>query len=244
MRLQRDAPALDERIYVPQHAGGCFKQFGMRDDATLSGYCELAGSDLLDRCYPTFSVPSLIFRCDTDLGSHGAPLVAYNTNKVIGIHHCSLRVGACENTAIPITQILPELEPFIYPAEVEDVRVVKILAAAGIADLQMAWAPTPGAADYRIYEGRLFDPTTGSNPPGSHGHLADSASIPARGACTTSGLPTKVFGTRGNWLDDEDDIYLLVVAVNCRGDEGAYGTAPVAGFANPPQPIPAGTGCP
>ena len=244
MRLSRDAPMPGARIYVPQHARGCFKQFGMLDDGSVSGNCELRSTAVLDRCNRSGDDTSLSFECDTDAGSLGAPVVAHDTHQVIGLHHCILSVGLCTNTAVPIIRILPELAPFIYPAEVTGVRVAKSPSASGAVDVNVLWSPVPGAADYHLYEGHLFDPSTASYLPGTYDHMADIAAIPPAGACTTLGASSAVLANRGGWSDGSDDVYFVVVAVSCRGDEGSYGVAPVLGLANPPQPIPAGWGCP
>ncbi len=104
----------DERIYIPQHPGGQAKKLALEStDATdESGFCEVTEADSGLACIPGSPFGETTYSCDTHGGSSGAPLVAYRSHQVIGLHHCSQSsngLPACPNFAVPALALVHDL---------------------------------------------------------------------------------------------------------------------------------------
>ncbi len=106
---------LDEQIYIPQHPGGRAKELGIEssDSANPGGVCEVdgfggpcTGSGYLDVGY----------RCDTEGGSSGSPVLAVSSQKVIALHHCGDECPPFFNLGVPINLICDEICAIIDPA--------------------------------------------------------------------------------------------------------------------------------
>jgi subtilisin-like proprotein convertase family protein len=133
-KLEPRAPVVDERFYLPQHGGGRAKMFGIEstDSHDESGYCEIA-FPVTAPCGLPGEPNNVGYYCDTEGGSSGSPVVSYATHQVIALHHC----GSCDNTAVPITEVINDLGPLLPPS-----------ALAGDPDL--------------VYVEHLIDDTTGN----------------------------------------------------------------------------------
>merc|ERR1712232_647431 len=103
--LENRLPVVGEKIYIPQHAGGRMKQLGIVDTYQSEGVCKVKSINQ-NGCTSSQNV-DLRYTCDTEGGSSGSPVVLYDNNKIIGLHHCG---GACNgNMGVMIKNIVDEI---------------------------------------------------------------------------------------------------------------------------------------
>lgn len=105
LQLDPRAPALGERIYIPQHPNGGPKTIAIASDADAGGMCQI-DPIVGDTPSPDTDIG---FLCDTTDDSLGAPVISAQTGRVVGISHW----GACPNTATRMDQILPRIAPLL-----------------------------------------------------------------------------------------------------------------------------------
>merc|ERR550539_40327 len=87
------------------------KQLGIEDTADDSGVCTVLKINE-NGCTSSSNV-DMRYTCDTEGGSSGSPVVLYNTNKIIGLHHCG---GGCTgNMGVMINEIAPLIIDDIIP---------------------------------------------------------------------------------------------------------------------------------
>jgi len=96
-------------IYIPQHPNGYDKQLAIysseADDITLGdSVCHILSFSSAS-CTSYGGYLELGYKCDTNGGSSGSPVVSSATNKIVGLHHC----GGCENSGVPINEIYSEI---------------------------------------------------------------------------------------------------------------------------------------
>jgi len=108
-----------EPIFIPGHPKGRAKQFALTDSHPNSGVTDgnCAVLDVGgDSCGFSTRYKTIQYTCDTLGGSSGSPVVAVNTGKVIGLHHC----GAIQNTNCQLGNLAVPFEgPGIF-AEIEE----------------------------------------------------------------------------------------------------------------------------
>jgi hypothetical protein len=105
-------PYVNEKIYIPQHAGARDKEFGIFDTENGSGErCSVKSGD--GSCKGGGAYDDIRYTCDTEGGSSGSPVMSVETNKVVALHHCR---DACTrgNRGVPMAQIYPEVAGLIY----------------------------------------------------------------------------------------------------------------------------------
>jgi V8-like Glu-specific endopeptidase len=99
----------DLPIYIPQHPSGYDKQLAIysseADDVALGdSVCHILSFSSAS-CTAYGGYLELGYKCDTNGGSSGSPVVSSATNKIVGLHHC----GGCENSGVPINEIYSEV---------------------------------------------------------------------------------------------------------------------------------------
>ena len=97
---------LDERIYVIGHPNGEGKQVAAAstDAANPSGFCEIDATSIAP-CVSGSGFPDIGYHCDTEPGSSGSAVLAYDDHKVVALHHC----GGCPNTGLDILDVIADL---------------------------------------------------------------------------------------------------------------------------------------
>jgi hypothetical protein len=92
-------PVNAEQIYIPQHPGGRLKELAINSTSDTGGKCKVFNSQVGN---------DFTYHCDTEPGSSGSPVLASNSNKVIGLHH----LGGCPNSAVRISRVWQEIGSF------------------------------------------------------------------------------------------------------------------------------------
>jgi len=108
--IENRLPVVGEKIYIPQHAGGRMKQLGIVDtNSTPEKVCKVKSINQ-NGCTSGQNV-DFRYTCDTEGGSSGSPVVLYESNKIIGLHHCG---GACNgNMGVMINNIMNEISGYL-----------------------------------------------------------------------------------------------------------------------------------
>ncbi|MFJ6671531.1 trypsin-like serine peptidase [Actinosynnema sp. NPDC091369] len=101
LELDARVPAVGEEMYVIGHPAGKLKKLSLRDDQNGGGYCAVSGV----RVDGSSSQSDIAYRCDTEGGSSGSPVLSRRTNKVIGLHH----YGGCPNQGVRIDLVAAQI---------------------------------------------------------------------------------------------------------------------------------------
>ncbi|KAF4038095.1 Trypsin-like peptidase domain [Phytophthora infestans] len=98
LRLRASGAVLSERIFMPQHPAGWGKRIAMKTD---SGW-RTVKSLTMDGC----ATDQVAYYLDTQGGSSGSPVLSWQDNTVIALHHC----GGCPNTAINSYKLVNDMK--------------------------------------------------------------------------------------------------------------------------------------
>ncbi|MDU0291704.1 serine protease [Saccharothrix longispora] len=101
LELDARVPAVGEEMYVIGHPAGKLKKVSLRDDQNGGGYCVVSAV----RVNGSSSQSDIAYRCDTEGGSSGSPVLSRRTNKVIGLHH----YGGCPNQGVRIDLVAAQI---------------------------------------------------------------------------------------------------------------------------------------
>ena len=101
LELDARVPAVGEEMYVVGHPAGKLKKLSLRDDQNGGGYCAVSAV----RVNGSSSQSDIAYRCDTEGGSSGSPVLSRRTHKVIGLHH----YGGCPNQGVRIDLVAAQV---------------------------------------------------------------------------------------------------------------------------------------
>ena len=96
----RSSPKVKERIYIPQNPNGRAKELAIFD--TNSAGNVRCVNYMTDKGCEQSTYLEVGYKCDTESGSSGAPVLSEDSHKVIDLHHCG---GSCDDLGVPITEI-------------------------------------------------------------------------------------------------------------------------------------------
>ncbi len=99
--LDARTPTTNEEIFIPQHPGGRIKELATVSDHVGGARCRIDTATQNGNGTNTDAG----YKCDTEPGSSGSPVVARSSNKVIALHH----LGGCNNSGAQITKIWPQV---------------------------------------------------------------------------------------------------------------------------------------
>mmetsp|Transcript_11890 Transcript_11890/g.28470 ORF Transcript_11890/g.28470 Transcript_11890/m.28470 type:complete len:558 (-) Transcript_11890:646-2319(-) len=104
MEIDDRVATTGETIYIPGHPNGRAKQFALEDTWATSGgtdgRCAILGVGG-DSCGYSNAYNSIQYTCDTLGGNSGSPVIAVDTMKVLGLHHCGHLNCNLGNLAVP-----------------------------------------------------------------------------------------------------------------------------------------------
>lgn len=104
LQLREVGAAQGERIYIPQHPQAWGKRIALEStDPHDTGGVARVYSVNSQRCNGTGN--DIGYYADTQPGSSGSPVIGYNDNLVVALHHC----GSCPNRGVPIQEIIADL---------------------------------------------------------------------------------------------------------------------------------------
>ncbi|QDH71665.1 trypsin-like peptidase domain-containing protein [Lysobacter alkalisoli] len=103
LQMRNSGAVLDERIYIPQHAAAWGKRIAIESTATVDGgFCH---ANDLNRPVCTGGTRDVGYMCDTRGGSSGSPVLGWDDNTVVALHHCA----NCPNRGVPIEHVIDHL---------------------------------------------------------------------------------------------------------------------------------------
>lgn len=105
LELDARVPAVGEEMYIVGHPAGKLKKLSLRDDQNGGGYCAVSAV----RVNGSSSQSDIAYRCDTEGGSSGSPVLSRRTHKVIGLHH----YGGCPNQGVRIDLVYGQISSLL-----------------------------------------------------------------------------------------------------------------------------------
>ncbi|MBB5803855.1 V8-like Glu-specific endopeptidase [Saccharothrix ecbatanensis] len=105
LELDARVPAVGEEMYIVGHPAGKLKKLSLRDDQNAGGYCKVSAV----RVNGSSSQSDIAYRCDTEGGSSGSPVLSRRTHKVIGLHH----YGGCPNQGVRIDLVYAQISSLL-----------------------------------------------------------------------------------------------------------------------------------
>ena len=102
--LDNRLPVTNEEIFIPQHPGGRIKELATVSDHVSGARCRIDTATQNGIGTNTDAG----YKCDTEGGSSGSPVIARSSNKVIALHH----LGGCNNSGAHISKIWPQVSTY------------------------------------------------------------------------------------------------------------------------------------
>lgn len=108
LQLRKDGAIQGERIYIPQHPRAWGKRIAVESTNTndSGGFARIYSLNE-SRCGGSGN--DIGYYADTQGGSSGSPVLGYNDNLVVALHHC----GSCPNRGVPVQEIINDLGNYL-----------------------------------------------------------------------------------------------------------------------------------
>jgi len=103
LQFRNAGPVLNERIYIPQHPKGWGKRIALESDVDSGGFPSI--TSLTEPRCGGYSGNDVGYFADTRRGSSGSPVISYNDNLVVALHHCA----NCLNRGVASDMIISNL---------------------------------------------------------------------------------------------------------------------------------------
>lgn len=100
--LDLHTPRAGEQVYIPQHPEGDPTKLAISSDQDPNSTCQIDQAEI-DGYAPDSDTA---YRCDTEPGSSGSPVIDRQTNKVIALHH----LGGCPNSGVRMRLIYRQIK--------------------------------------------------------------------------------------------------------------------------------------
>jgi hypothetical protein len=104
LQLREEGATKGERIYIPQHPRTWGKRIAV-ESLNMHDIEGFASVYALNEPRCGGSGNDIGYYADTQGGSSGSPVLGYNDNLVVALHHC----GSCPNRGVPIQEIINDL---------------------------------------------------------------------------------------------------------------------------------------
>jgi lysyl endopeptidase len=105
LSLDVKKPVAGEQVYIPQHPEGQPTKLAISSDSDAGGTCVISAA-VVDG-YGTGT--DTAYRCDTEPGSSGSPVLERGTHKVIALHH----FGGCPNNGVRIDLVYAQVKQLL-----------------------------------------------------------------------------------------------------------------------------------
>jgi len=99
LQLRESGASVGDRIYIPEHSAGWGKQIQMEQGGSLLEVTSTTGSGG-STCGPN----QVLYSSDTQGGSSGSPVLGYDDNLVVALHHCGSNTG-CTGLGVRIQNV-------------------------------------------------------------------------------------------------------------------------------------------
>ncbi len=146
-----------EPIFIPQHPGGRRKEIATVDSENGGRACSIAETNVSVGGFA--SGANAGYRCDTEGGSSGSPVVSATTGRAIALHH----LGGCSNSGTQLVSLWSEIAALVGgsapppPPPAADAFTVSGQAPLSVPDLGdvRATATVPAGARVRTLDVEL-----------------------------------------------------------------------------------------
>ncbi len=105
LTLDPRLPRAGEEVYIPQHPQGEPTKLSVSSDSDPAAVCRIDMAEIDG--YAARS--DTAYRCDTEPGSSGSPVISRQTNGVIAIHH----LGGCPNSGVRMDLIYGQIRTLL-----------------------------------------------------------------------------------------------------------------------------------
>ncbi|WP_158893720.1 trypsin-like serine peptidase [Amycolatopsis anabasis] len=101
LELDTTLPAVGDEMYIIGHPSAKPKKVSLADDQSTGGICKVTAV----KVQGDSAQSDIAYKCDTEGGSSGSPVLSRKTQKVIGLHHW----GGCPNQGVRIDLIAAQI---------------------------------------------------------------------------------------------------------------------------------------
>lgn len=152
LQMRETGPAVDERVYIPQHPQAKGKRIAVQSTHVQdqSGFCEIFS---LNEPACTGSGNDVGYFADTQGGSSGSPVIAYSDHLVVALHHCA----DCPNRGVSIDKVIDDIgQSLLPPNSVVNPSCLNPCPTGGVFDGANCYMWSVPGNDPFIWQGGLY----------------------------------------------------------------------------------------